>query len=107
MAAQHDHAVRHAVDHLLHHEDDLVDRRHGGQRRLVVAADHQIVGQIDAQHDGLLQNQRAREDEKRMIKRAVPHQKRDARLFRTAAHKMASFLPQTYSVCDLTFLIYR
>ena len=74
LAAQHDHGVADGIDQLLEHELDLIDRGHAGERRLGIGAEHQVVGQIDAEYDGLLEHQRDAQAQEGLIERFVADQ---------------------------------
>ena len=74
LAAQHDHCVADGVDQLLEHELYLIDRGHAGERRLGIGAQHQVVGQIDAENHGLLEHQRDAQAQECLIERFVANQ---------------------------------
>ena len=94
LAAQHDQRIADGVHQLLVHELNLVHRRHAGQRRLGIGAQHHVVRQIHAQNHGLLQHQRHAQPQKGPVKPTV-------------LGKHCSFflpfpresLPQEYEIC--------
>jgi len=71
LAADGDERIARAQYQLGKDELQLVDGSHAGKRRFAVAADHDIVGQVDRQHDDVLQHQRAHQREKTFIERFI------------------------------------
>ena len=72
LGVEHDHGVAHGNGDLLYQKLHLIDGGRARQRRLTVAAQHNIVRHLDGVGEDILEGDHQNQPEQRMIKNPIP-----------------------------------
>ena len=108
LTSQHDNAVAHAHHELLKNELDLIDGADAGHGDLAVRADHDVIGEVDAQCDDVIQHQHGPDGKEALVERRIADERiglHDKQCLSDRTSKSEPFPVRLMNTNDLYFLL--